>query len=121
MTVFPGFIASRLIERLADADVFAYLLVQPAFVEKAMAEVERIVSVTNTPLENFALIEGDITKPDLGISAEDIETLRSDVTDIFHLAAVYDLAVEKDVAYAVNLDGTKTVNAFAGRSRISNV
>lgn len=113
MTGFPGFIASRLLERLADVDVFAYLLVQPAFVEKAMAEIERIASATEMRLENFALIEGDITKPNLGISNEDLETVRSEVTDIFHLAAVYDLAVAKDVAFAVNLDGTKNVNAFA--------
>jgi thioester reductase-like protein len=113
MTGFPGFIASRLLERRADVDVFAYLLVQPEFVEKAMAEIERIAAATNMPLENFALIEGDITKTDLGISEDDLETLRNEVTDIFHLAAVYDLAVEKDVAFAVNLDGTKNVNAFA--------
>ncbi len=112
-TGFPGFIASRLLERLAGPDVFAYLLVQPAFVEKAMAEIERIASATEMPLENIALIEGDITKANLGISDEDIETVRNEVTDIFHLAAVYDLAVAKDVAFAVNFDGTKKVNAFA--------
>lgn len=113
MTGFPGFIASRLLERLADEHVFAYVLVQPAFVEKAMAEIERIALATEVPLENFALIEGDITKPHLGISDEDLETVRDEVTDIFHLAAVYDLAVAKDVAFAVNLDGTKNVNVFA--------
>jgi thioester reductase-like protein len=113
MTGFPGFIASRLLERLADERVFAYLLVQSAFVEKAMAEIERIAAVTETPLENFALIEGDVTKTDLGISNEDLATVRDEVTDIFHLAAVYDLAVAKDVAFAVNLDGTKNVGKFA--------
>ena len=113
MTGFPGFIASRLLERLADPDVFAYLLVQPAFVEKAMAEIERIVASSDMPIENFALIEGDITKPNLGISEEDLQIVRTEVTDIFHLAAVYDLAVAKSVAFAVNLEGTKNVNKFA--------
>lgn len=113
MTGFPGFIASRLLERLTGEDVFAYLLVQPAFVEKAMAEIERIAAATEMPLENFALIEGDITKANLGISDEDLETVRNEITDIFHLAAVYDLAVTKDVAFAVNLNGTKNVNKFA--------
>ena len=37
---------------------------------------------------------------------------RGEVTDVFHLAAVYDLAVEHDLAFSVNLDGTKNVNAF---------
>ncbi|MGH9821613.1 MAG: SDR family oxidoreductase, partial [Pyrinomonadaceae bacterium] len=42
----------------------------------------------------------------------DLETLRAEVTDIYHLAAIYDLAVKKDLAYRVNLEGTRNVNAF---------
>src|SRR6185369_1643149 len=113
LTGFPGFIASRLVERLAKPDAQFFLLVQSQFVEKAMREVERIASRTGTPIENFALIEGDITRDDLGIDAEDLKTLRDETTDIYHLAAVYDLAVDKDLAYRVNLDGTRKVNAFA--------
>jgi thioester reductase-like protein len=113
LTGFPGFIAGRLVERLARKDVQFYLLVQKRFVEKAIAEVESIAQRSQTPLENFALIAGDITRDDLGIEAEDLETLREEVTDVFHLAAVYDLAVEKDLAYKVNLEGTRNVNQFA--------
>ena len=113
LTGFPGFIASRLVERLAKPDAQFFLLVQSQFVEKAMREVEGISSRTGTPIENFALIEGDITRDDLGIDAEDLKTLRDEITDIYHLAAVYDLAVDKDLAYRVNLDGTRKVNAFA--------
>lgn len=112
LTGFPGFIAERLVERLARPDVQFFLLVQQQFVKKAMQAVEKIAESTATPLENFALIEGDITLPNLGISVEDFETTREETTDVFHLAAVYDLAVAKDVAYRVNLDGTKTVNEF---------
>jgi thioester reductase-like protein len=113
LTGFPGFIAGRLVERLAREDVQFYLLVQKQFVEKAIAEVEIIAQRSQTPLENFALIAGDITRKDLGIEAEDLETLRDEVTDVFHLAAVYDLAVDKELAYKVNLDGTRNVCQFA--------
>ncbi|MGI8409925.1 MAG: SDR family oxidoreductase, partial [Pyrinomonadaceae bacterium] len=68
---------------------------------------------TRTPLENFALIEGDITREDLGIAAEDLEAIREETTGVFHLAAAYDLSVRKDAAYSVNLEGTKSVNEFA--------
>ena len=112
LTGFPGFIAERLVARLAADDVQFYLLVQSAFVDKAKDAIEQIAKDTKTPLENFVLVEGNITKPGLGIAAEDLETIRAETTDVFHLAAVYDLAVAKDVAYAVNLDGTKNVNAF---------
>lgn len=112
LTGFPGFIAARLVKRLANADTQFFLLVQKAFVERAMREIEEIAAVTYTPLENFALFEGDITRENLGISGEDLKTVRAETTSVFHLAAVYDLAVEKDTAYRVNFEGTRKVNEF---------
>lgn len=113
MTGFPGFIAGRLVERLTGPDARFYLLVQPAFVEKAKGEIERITAFADTALENFALIEGDITAPNLGISEEDLAVVRDEITEIHHLAAIYDLEVAKDAAFSVNLEGTKNVNSFA--------
>ncbi len=112
MTGFPGFIALRLVARLAERDTQFFLLVQKNFIEKAMRDVENIVQKTGAPLENFALIEGDITLEDLGISRDDLEILRRETTDVYHLAAVYDLAVEKDLAFQVNVEGTRKVNEF---------
>ncbi len=114
LTGFPGFIAERLVARLARRDVQFFLLVQPQFTDKAMHAVEGIAERTHTPLENFALIEGDIAAGDLGISPEDLAAIRSETTHIFHLAAAYDLAIAKDIAYRVNLEGTKNINSFAG-------
>ncbi len=113
MTGFPGFIAGRLVAELARSDTQFFLLVQPHLVEDAMADVEQISAVTKTPLENFVIVEGDITQPNLGIGHEDLETIKFETTSIFHLAAVYDLAVERDLAFSVNLEGTENVNAFA--------
>lgn len=110
VTGFPGFIASRLVETLAAIETQFFLLVQPDFVQKAMEEIEDVSEVTGVPLENFVIVEGDITEPNLGITDEDLETILFETTDVFHLAAAYDLAVEKDVAFRVNLEGTKNVN-----------
>jgi thioester reductase-like protein len=110
MTGFPGFITERLVARLANPKAQFFLLVQKNFIEKAMKAAERIGTETKTPLENFAIIEGDITKENLGISVEDLETVRNETTSVFHLAAVYDLEVAKNVGYAVNVEGTKNVN-----------
>lgn len=113
LTGFPGFIAGRLVERLASAETQFFLLVQPQFVEKAKRDIEEIAAKTGTPLENFAIIEGDITQKDLGISEADLEIVRDETTDVFHLAAIYDLAVSKDLAFRVNVEGTRNVNEFA--------
>jgi nucleoside-diphosphate-sugar epimerase len=112
LTGFPGFIASRLVKRLAKNDTQFFLLVQTNFVEKAMSEIEKIAAETSVPPENFALIEGDITRKNLGISPEDLEIVKNETTDVFHLAAIYDLAIAKEPAFAVNVEGTKNVNNF---------
>ncbi|MEZ5344882.1 MAG: SDR family oxidoreductase [Pyrinomonadaceae bacterium] len=117
ITGFPGFIAGRLVERLSTPDTQFFLLVQSSFLEKAMKDVQRIAEKTKTPLKNFALIEGDITKPDLGMSATDLDVVIRETTDVYHLAAVYDLNVEKDLAYRVNVDGTKNINDLVKRVR----
>ncbi|HEX8287840.1 MAG TPA: SDR family oxidoreductase [Pyrinomonadaceae bacterium] len=112
LTGFPGFIAERLVERLARSETKFFLLVQPQYTEKAKRDIEKIVCKTNVPTENFKLIEGDITFENLGMSKNDSETVRTETTDVHHLAAVYDLAVEKDLAFRVNVEGTKNVNDF---------
>lgn len=113
VTGFPGFIAERLVARLAREVDYFYLLVQPQFAEGARRSVSSIAANSKATASRFDIVEGDITAPDLGLSAEDLQNVRSGVTEVFHLAAVYDLAVPKDVAYAVNLDGTRNVNEFA--------
>lgn len=113
ITGFPGFIASRLVEQLVGPERQMFLLVEQKFVDQAMEEVEHIASESATPLDNFVIVEGDITHPKLGISDADLEVIQIETTDIFHLAAAYDLAVAKDVAYNVNLLGTRHVNDLA--------
>ncbi len=110
ITGFPGFIAGRLVKRLATPNTQFFLLVQSSFVEKAHKDVQKIAEKTKTPLKNFAIIEGDITDKNLGLSDTDLNVVVEETTDVYHLAAVYDLSVEKDLAYKVNLEGTKNVN-----------
>ena len=86
------------------------MLVQSDYVEKARLTVEKIASETNTPSENFALIEGDIANENLGIGDEDLKIIQSQTTNVFHLAAIYDLGVKKEIAYQVNVEGTRNVN-----------
>lgn len=112
LTGFPGFIAGRLVQKLADKNTQFFLLVQKNFVEKAMKDVENIAAENSIPLENFAIVEGDITKENLGMSDEDLQIVLDETTSIYHLAAVYDLAVAKSVGYAVNVEGTKNVNVL---------
>ena len=113
LTGFPGFIAGRLVERLAREGARFLLLVQPAFAERAQREIAQLVGQTGAPPESFRVLEGDITRADLGMSAADLEEARGEATVLFHLAAVYDLAVPREVGLRVNVEGTRNVNRFA--------
>ncbi len=113
MTGFPGFIAGRLVERLAKPQTQFFLLVQPAFIEKAKRDVADIAERFDVPLENFALFDGDFSAGNLVLSESDMEVVRKETTDIFHLAAIYDLAVRRDPAFLVNVEGTRNVNDVA--------
>jgi len=113
ITGFPGFIASRLLRRLAESNNQFLLLVQPDFVAQAGRELEVIAQETRRQLSNFQILTGDITEPELGLFENDLARARSDSTVLFHLAAIYDLAVNQDLALRINVDGTRNVNNFA--------
>lgn len=112
-TGFPGFIATSLIKQLVrdgyDIDRI-YLLVLPSFLQKALEEVEKIANDEGIHSNQFTLIQGDITKVNLGIDPDMNKQLQKNVTHVFHLAAIYDLAVPKELAEEVNVNGTKNVN-----------
>ena len=114
LTGFPGFIAGRLIKRLArDRAARFLLLVQPSFLERARQDIARISEETGVAEARFRIMAGDITKPDLGLEPGELEEAREQTTTLFHLAAIYDLAVARATAMLVNLEGTRNVNRFA--------
>ena len=113
LTGFPGFIASRLLRRLARNGGRFLLLVQPAFAERAQQELVSIAQEAGRSSSDFVLLSGDITEANLGLSPADLETARTESTIVFHLAAIYDLAVARDLAIRVNVEGTRNVNEFA--------
>jgi nucleoside-diphosphate-sugar epimerase len=113
LTGFPGFIAGRLVQRLAADGARLLLLVQPALMERARRDVAALTGEESLPSEAFRLIEGDITLPGLGMDQKDADLVHKETTVIFHLAALYDLACELDLAWRVNVEGTRHLNGLA--------
>ncbi len=110
LTGFPGFIAAKLVERLAKTGTQFFLLAQKDFIEKAAQTAAKIAADSDTSPENFVIVEGDITLENLGMSAADLEMVLKNTTDVYHLAAIYDLGVKKEIAHQVNVEGTRNVN-----------
>ena len=113
ITGFPGFIAERLVKHLAKLNARFLLLVQPSLLSRARSDIARIAATTGTDPANLSIVAGDITEENLGMSSAAADRARSETTTLFHLAAIYDLAVARDLAMRVNLDGTRNVNKFA--------
>lgn len=113
-TGYPGFLASNLIRQLLhdyQKEIkHIYLLVLPILKDKATEELELLTEKTAVDPDIFTIVEGDITEPTLAIDSDINHDLQESVTHVFHLAAIYDLAVPKDIAFRVNVNGTKNVN-----------
>lgn len=89
----------------------AVCLVQPEFAELARSRLASVAAGNPELQGRIELVEGDVTLPDLGLGAG--THLKGEVTDVFHLAAIYDLEVSFERAHAVNVDGTRNVLNFA--------
>jgi thioester reductase-like protein len=103
-TGYPGFLGSELLPRLLrrNPGTTALCLVQPKFAALARERAR--------PLgDRVRFVEGDITAP--------IEAPPGDVTEIYHLAAIYDLSVKRGLGVRVNIIGTQNVLDFAERCR----
>lgn len=112
ITGFPGFIATRLLKRLAAQGARLILLVQAALIERAKLEVVELANAAGCSTEHFSIVEGDISEPDLGLSPENVALVRASATRVFHLAAIYHLAVSRELGQRINVEGTRNVNAF---------
>ena len=88
LTGFPGFIGRRLVRTLCEQGDGRPII---ALVEPRMADAARDVAAQiDGPVE---VLTGDISKQRLDLDRSSWDRLTSEVTQVFHLAAIYDLAV----------------------------
>jgi len=113
-TGFPGFIGARLIPRLLELqpDTTFVCLVQEKFRAAAERSVEELGRSHAATLGRLELVAGDITTPGLGMGDDEAQLLHQRLTGCYHLAAVYDLAVAREVGMRVNVEGTQNVLEF---------
>ena len=108
LTGFPGFIGRRLVKHLLEDDAEATVV---ALVEPRMLATARDAAAGVDP-ERVEVVAGDITDRRLGLEDGDYDRLTAEVRRVFHLAAIYDLAVPVELAQRVNVEGTGNVLEF---------
>lgn len=115
VTGFPGFLACRLVQEMAKSRPHARFsfLVLPSMVSVAH---ERLAAYGASFQSRADVVVGDISLPCMGLGSNAYGELAKSVDLIWHMAAIYDLAVSRDVAFRVNLTGTIQVLEFAQRA-----
>jgi thioester reductase-like protein len=109
-TGFPGFLGSELLPRvLSRTDDHALCLVQPKFRALAEERVRQVVAAHPALADRIRLIDGDLTEALDHVPADEVR-------EIYHLAAVYDLTVTREVGMRVNVTGTTRVLDLAERA-----
>ena len=118
MTGFPGFLGSALLPRLLARrpGTDAVCLVQPQHAVLARSRVKELEITDPHTTGRITLVEGDITVAGLGPRRRPSATASTTCSEVWHLAAVYDLAVAPQIARRVNVDGTTNVLALLPRA-----
>ncbi|WP_188206167.1 SDR family oxidoreductase [Alkalibacillus aidingensis] len=114
-TGFPGFITANLLHSLCKHQSnidHIYLLTLRETRKQAEQNLTEMNHNSDLNLNKITILEGDITKENLNIQKDWHDILFNQITHFFHLAAVYDLAVEEEISRNININGTHQVNQF---------
>ena len=117
ITGATGAIGRALVPRMlnqSDADL-VLLLHRTGVGPDSSRTVRRVLGLTSRDMRRVRPVVGDVTHPDLGLSAGDDAALTDRVTHVLHAAANtrFDLSLAE--ARLVNVDGTAHVIALAQR------
>jgi thioester reductase-like protein len=115
VTGFPAFTAKRMLARiLEEPSVHALVLVRDPFARDLETFARALPGDRGRRIEP---VLGDVAAIDLGLSGEEVKRLFREVTEVYHLAAIYHLGVPRDLAEQVNVRGTRNVLELAASMR----
>lgn len=110
VTGATGFIGKRLVKTLlARRGSTVYFLLRP----ESEGKVADLLAYWGVNKTRAIPVYGDLTTKKLGVSADDIKSLKGQVDHMYHLAAVYDLSADEESQVAVNIEGTRNAVEFA--------
>ncbi|RLA48440.1 MAG: short chain dehydrogenase [Gammaproteobacteria bacterium] len=97
-----GFIGRFLVPKLLDRGGRVYLLVRPS----SLAKVEGLRELWGATSRQVIAVEGDLSKPKLGVKPAWIKQHGGKIDHFFHLAAIYDMKADAKSQQISNIEGT---------------
>ena len=110
VTGATGFIGRNLVQRLLQREGTVYALVRAG----SRGRLEELRTAWGADGARVVPVAGDLSQSGLGVSEEDLLTLRGEVDHFFHLAAVYDMTAGADAQEIANVEGTRHAVELAG-------
>jgi len=125
LTGATGFLGAEIMKRvlLAHPGSRLTLLVRSSAQEAAGKRVDTLLEKTFGPDEvrrhraRIDVVEGDISRPGLGLDAKQTDAVRSSIDHVVHCAATVRFDLPLDVARRDNTEGTRNVLALAEGAR----
>lgn len=110
VTGATGFIGKRLVKKLLERKgAKVYFLIR----KESSGKVAGLREYWGVSAARAIPVHGDLTRKKLGVSADDIKKLKGEISNFYHLAAVYDLEADEESQTAVNIEGTRNTVEFA--------
>src|ERR1700749_1956184 len=103
VTGATGFIGRNLVEKLLQREGTVYALVRAG----SRGRLEELRTSLGADGAGIVPITGDLSQPGLGVSEEDLLTMRGEIDHFFHLAAIYDLMADAETQEVANVEGTR--------------
>ncbi len=98
-----GFIGRFLVKKLLARGGTVHVLVRSPSLDKFTHLKESVGSDG----ERLHAVIGDLTAPNLGLSADDLQRLEGNIGHFFHLAAIYDMKADSLSQELTNIEGTQ--------------
>ncbi len=122
VTGATGFIGHRLVERLLERKGKIHVLVREDSLARLDELIERWEDVAGVGAgKRVQPVIGDLRRPLLGLSDEQVAELEGSIEHFFHLAAVYDMTAPLELDVAVNVGGTGHAVELAAALRVEHL
>ena len=110
VTGATGFIGKNLVARLLQREGTIYALVRAG----SRGRLEELRTGWGADGARVVPVAGDLSQPGLGVSEEDLVTMRGGIDHFFHLAAIYDITASAEAQRVANVEGTRHAIELAG-------